>query len=443
MPSRPEILRPFARALLMAAGVGLFSSCAVYKAKPLDPAKSAARITTRRLEQGRTWALARLTELATAQHGEIAVAQAKLATAKAASITADTRPNPTAGFSPTITANPGDAISPWLFGFTLDVPFETAGKRSKRVAVALAEQQTAALEVSTARFKVVSALHKAFSELAAATHRSEALNTQLAAQEEIVKLYNARIAAGEGSRTDTMQSRLLLQQTRLLARDAQKQQAVAKADLAEAIGMSVEGLDGAKFDFNALDKASSAVPAKQLRAKALRNRTDLLAMLADYAVAEAKLRLEVAKQYPDVHLSPGYEFDQGANKWTLGGLSTALPVFDRNKGGIAEAEAKRELAGASFAALQAKVVGEVDHAAALHQGALQKLVEADALVAETAKQREATAQQVKAGGAGKLVTASAEVEHQAAVIARLEALAEVQAALVQLEQATQTPLITK
>jgi len=27
---------------------------------------------------------------------------------------------------------------------------------------------------------------------------------------------------------------------------------------------------------------------------------------------------EIAKQYPDITLSPGYEFDQGDNKWSLG-----------------------------------------------------------------------------------------------------------------------------
>jgi broad specificity phosphatase PhoE len=27
---------------------------------------------------------------------------------------------------------------------------------------------------------------------------------------------------------------------------------------------------------------------------------------------------EIAKQYPDIHLGPGYQYDQGVNKWTLG-----------------------------------------------------------------------------------------------------------------------------
>jgi outer membrane protein TolC len=35
----------------------------------------------------------------------------------------------------------------------------------------------------------------------------------------------------------------------------------------------------------------------------------VLAALADYAASEAALRLEIAKQYPDIHLNPGYQLD--------------------------------------------------------------------------------------------------------------------------------------
>ena len=45
---------------------------------------------------------------------------------------------------------------------------------------------------------------------------------------------------------------------------------------------------------------------------ALTHRADVLAALAEYAAAEALLRSEIAKQYPDIHLNPGYSFDTGA-----------------------------------------------------------------------------------------------------------------------------------
>ena len=59
-------------------------------------------------------------------------------------------------------------------------------------------------------------------------------------------------------------------------------------------------------------------------------------MLAEYQASQSALQLEIARQYPDVQLGPGYEFDQGDNKWMLG-LGVTLPVFNQNQGAIAAA----------------------------------------------------------------------------------------------------------
>ena len=97
----------------------------------------------------------------------------------------------------------------------------------------------------------------------------------------------------------------------------------------------------------------------------MQNRPDILASLSEYAAAQSAVQLEIAKQYPDVHLGPGYEYDQGQNKWALG-LSVELPVRNRNQGPIAEAQAKREEAAARFIDLQARVIAEIDRALATH-----------------------------------------------------------------------------
>ena len=44
---------------------------------------------------------------------------------------------------------------------------------------------------------------------------------------------------------------------------------------------------------------------------ALLGRSDILSALADYAASQAALQLAVAKQYPDVHLTPGYSWNAG------------------------------------------------------------------------------------------------------------------------------------
>ena len=214
-----------------------------YEANPVAPEHSAAEFASRRLNSRVSrWSERALVHETMAGHPNVLLAKAKVATASAAVGTAGTKPNPTVGFQPDIAANPGDAVSPWALGFTLDVPVETAGKRARRVDVAHAALQAASLDAATVIFQTADAVRKAFRDLAAAAERAALLARQQNAQEEVVKLFDARVQAGDLARAETTQSRLLLQQTRLAARDAEKKQAEARAALAAAAGVPVEAV---------------------------------------------------------------------------------------------------------------------------------------------------------------------------------------------------------
>jgi CRISPR system Cascade subunit CasA len=68
-----------------------------------------------------------------------------------------------------------------------------------------------------------------------------------------------------------------------------------------------------------------------------------------HRAAEHAVRVEVAKQYPELWIGPDYEYDQGLN--TLGfGLMLEIPIFDRNRGGIAAAESGRTAAREQYQA---------------------------------------------------------------------------------------------
>jgi outer membrane protein TolC len=236
-----------------------------------------------------------------------------------------------------------------------------------------------------------------------------------------------------------LQSRLLLNQTKLLAATATKQAAEAQADVAVEVGIPQSALHGVKFDFNKLEHSADLPSSKILRQAAATQRPDVLSALADYAAAEAALRLEVAKQYPDIHLGPGYQYDQGVNKWALG-VNLTLPIFDKNKGPIAEAEAKRAEAAVKVESAQAKAIGEVDRALTSHDACVQRLLTAEALITEQKKQLESAEALVKAGEGDRLSALSAQVELSAAELGRLEAEIETQQAMGAVEDAAQRPL---
>jgi outer membrane protein TolC len=326
-----------------------------------------------------------------------------------------------------------------VLGFTLDVPIETGGKRNARMAKAVADAQTAALHVAEVTWAGRAKLRKAWIGLHGAQSRMAVLDKQLGVQDETVKFLDTQVKAGEIARPVLLQSKMLVNQTKLLAATARKQAVEAQADVAVEIGVPQTALQNVTFDFSKLEKTPTLPSAKVLRQAAATQRPDVLSALADYATAEAALRLEVAKQYPDVHLGPGYQFDQGVNKWALG-VNLTLPIFDKNKGPIAEAEAKRSEAAVKVEAAQVKAISEVDRALVSYEACVQRQKTADALITEQKLQVEAAEALVKAGEGDKLTALSAQVELAAAELGRLEAEIETQLALGAVEDAAQRGL---
>jgi outer membrane protein TolC len=426
---------------LLAATTLVVAGCAHYTEQPLSSETSAVALQSRTLGAG-MWTRTRLVAAALQMQPELEVARAKVATAQAAMITAGARPNPSVGFSATNISRLLGGASPWTTGFTLDIPLETAGKRGHRVAQAQALANAAALNLSHAEWQAKARVRKSLSDLFAAKQRQDLLAKQQTDQEEIVKLLDARIVAGEISRVEAMQARLQLSQSRLLARDAEKLHGEARVGLAEALGVSVHALDPVQLSFAGIDTLPRRVEEARLRRGALLQRSDLLAALAEYAAAEAAVRGEIAKQYPDLHLGPGYSYDQGQNKWTLG-FNVTIPLLDQNRGPIAEALAKRRESAANFNALQAKALGELERALVSYRGALAKLETADQLLAAREKQQRSSEALFKGGESDRLALISAQLELHAARLSRLDAQLQALQSLGQLEDAAQLTLTSE
>ena len=92
------------------------------------------------------------------------------------------------------------------------------------------------------------------------------------------------------------------------------------------------------------------------------------------------LALEVARQYPGLHLLPGLSWDRGDVIISLG-ASTVLPVLNRNRGPIMEAMARRRETAARVLQLQAVVLGQLDSALAGYRVASLAVGDADSLLA--------------------------------------------------------------
>src|SRR5262249_6173980 len=236
-----------------------------------------------------------------------------------------------------------------------------------------------------------------------------------------LNLLEQRLKAGAIASSELTLARVALEKTQLDFADSERTRADAQARLAESIGIPLNALRAVEIASELPEPAGKVdeLASAEMRRQALQSRPDILAALADYAASQSALQLEIAKQYPDVHLSPGYQYDQGDNKWSLG-ITFELPVLNQNQGPIAEAAARRTAAEARFNALQAKVLGEIERATAVYQASEKNLSTLEALAAAQEKQRESVAAQLKAGAADQLDLVSAQIELGAAALVRVD-----------------------
>lgn len=385
-----------------------------------------------------SWDLTNLVLAAFFYHPDLDVARARWAVAQAGEKIAGERPNPTVSVAPaydTTTQIP----SPWVVTASLDLPIETAGKRGYRLAQATQLSEAARLNVASVAWAVRSRVRQRLLELYTARELEMLLKEQKTIQTENLRLLENQYQAGAVSAFEVTQARIATDSTQLALRDSERQSAEARVQLADAIGVPVRALDGAALSFAGLNELPEEIPSAEARRTALLSRADILSGLVQYAASESALQLEIAKQYPDVHLSPGYEFDQGDNKWSLG-LSVTLPVLNQNKGAIAEAAAKRAEAAAMFNALQAGVVTEIERTLVGYRVALLKKADTEALRGNLLKQEKTAQAMLDAGEISKADLAALRLQLSASALARLDALTKSLQALGQLEDAMQSPL---
>ncbi|HXR07880.1 MAG TPA: TolC family protein [Candidatus Acidoferrum sp.] len=441
---------------------GLACGCAHFEPKPVSPAQTASALEGRTLEDPglrsfleknlpraaagglpRAWDMEMFTLAAFYYHPDLEVARAEWAVAQAAIQTAGGRPNPTLSVDPAYNfshVNAQYGLTPWLPTVSLDVPLETAGKRGHRIAQARQLSESARLNIAATAWQVRGKVRQALLDLSAARQREALLQDQISIQRQILALLDQQIQAGALAGVEAVAFRIALQKTQLDVADAQRDAADARAHLAESIGVPVRALDAVELAMDFPDNPGAAnLTSDEIRNEAMLGRADVLAALADYAAAQSALQLEIAKQYPDVHIGPAYQFDQGDNMWTLG-LSAELPVLNRNQGPIAEAAARRAESAARFSALQAKVLAEIDGAVESFRASEKSLALLQDLAATQARSRDAIAGQVSAGAAAPLDLLNARLEFAVAEEGRLEARVKRQQALAALENAVQRPI---
>ncbi|WP_111894436.1 TolC family protein [Acinetobacter sp. MB5] len=431
----------------------VLTGCTTYHAQPLAPAQLVQQFEERSLDSPDlhayiqhalghdiAWPVAHwnremLTLAAFYYNPSLDVSRAEWESSKAEIDVAKARPNPVLQL-PFQAATSGSGISRFSLGFALDIPIETAHKRGYRINQASHVSEAARLNIRDQAWKVSADVRDALLELYAARERMGLLSHQTSAQQQIVNMSRKRLALGQFSQPEFNEAVLVNTQTQSQLLEARSSEQTALNSLAKAIGLPVSALKGIHFDLSEFQQIP-VIPPKSVQRQAILQRADLLSSLADYAASESVLQLEVAKQYPDIHLGPGYTYDMGTNKIAFGLAGVSLPIFDRNQGGIRVAEAKRKEAAARTEALQDKILGDLSQALLGYQSsqAAMRLAIQSRTTAQQQLKHQATA--FKVGNLDRLSYTQALIAYQTSQLNTLDATISAQKAAGDLEDVLQ------
>ncbi len=254
--------------------------------------------------------------------------------------------------------------------------FEMAGKRGYRI-----ESAGFGAQSSEAGFEDV--IRQLSFTLKDAYYRVQFAQRRLAMAEEnrdrfarIMEINTIRFKKGYIAEVDLIRIRLQVVDFQAQVIESLQEAESARADMRQLLRLSpASRLElTTDLDFRRVDP-----DIDKLRSVAMDARPDLRGKRATYSQREADLKLARAYRYPDVTLGAGYAVQgpRGPDNQQMGilNLGVPLPLFNRNQGGVVQAEVAAQSAQADLDKTVNQVENQVDVA---YQNLLQsrRLVEA-------------------------------------------------------------------
>lgn len=383
------------------------------------------------------WGLEELTYCALFFHPSLDVARAQWRAAMLSENIAAEKPIPAINGHIAHSNNANQDISPYSFGFSIDIAVDTANKRDIRLENARHLSQAAKLEIAQTAWELRNKVAQSFYEHQLNQQLIKLLLDDQRLRQEIVNLYQKRVDLGTESNVALSAAKIQLQATITELNARQHEQLNTLSKLARNLGLPLNIIDTLNI---AHDSAELIQPIpSDIQTLAVQNRLDLRIALEKYASSEAKLKLEIAKQYPDIVLSPGYAYDFGNKIWSLG-LSSLMNIITKNKLGIAEATQLREVEATQFEALQIKVIADANIANAAVNQSQQFLLHQQGLALQQQSSTQRMQRKLAAGDIDRLEMTYSKLENVAAEKNVVLAKFQLNTTLNQLENAMQIAL---
>ena len=375
----------------------LLSGCAAYHDQQISPEKNLTDLQNRRLDktligaeypsiaqagliEEESWDLSCLTLAACMYNSDLAAARAQWKMEQGHVMTSRELPNPNVSVAPgyNTTTDP-DVISSWIFNAALDLPLGIPVRRGARIARAQYLSDAARLNLEGAVWELRNRVRQAYFDIYEITLERSLLQEEQSILETKTELLRQLSDIGEISHPELTRAEIQLDTVKFAIQNTAPRLTATQAGLADAIGVPVSSLAGVALSFREFDSSLPDLPAETVRREAMLNNTRLLQALAEYDASQKELELAVLNRYPGITIGPGYEYDQGDDKWSLG-ISLELPVLTRHTGSIVEAEEKCKEKAAIFNSVQTNLNNATESAISRYGETMQSLKAADTMV---------------------------------------------------------------
>ena len=287
--------------------------------------------------------LAQLEELSMTHHPSLREAAYAVRAAEARALQAGFYPNPTFGY---IGEEMGEGGRAGQQGGFVRQELVTAGKLGLRRALASQETEQARWVWQVQCLRVRGDVQRRYYELLAADRAVE-LNRRLAIiGEEGVKAAASLYRAQEVSRVDELQARIELEGVQLRLREAHERRRAAWRQLASTIGAADLAPAALAGD---LEQLPAEIVWEAALSRLLQESPQLAEARAGVERARRRLAVECAARVPNLDVSADVRHNNETRYTTSSvELGVPLPMFHRNQGNIAAAQA--EIAAADAAA---------------------------------------------------------------------------------------------
>lgn len=396
------------------------------------------------------WDRAQWLQAALVLNPDLAEARAKAMATAAAQRTAAQRPNPTLNLFGEYIAAAAGGVG-WLYGLSLDFLLQRPGDRNRAMAAAELQTQAAQSDVADSIWTVRAQLHQALLDVVYSDQQIALLQQLLDNRQGQLASAQIRARVGEISFSEVPSATLELAAAQQRLERARARGIDARSRLAAAVGVPSAALEQVPLQWQGWTEIDALLPtlSTERRAEALIGRPDIVRTLHEYDLADNAVRAELAHRWPEFHLVPGYAWDKGGVREnqlneTLHdneiGLSTELPLFNRNQGPIGEAVARRELAGKHLEAVQADLFEQMERAERAWPQARLAWLNAASAAITAQQQNELQQRALRAGASDRSSALAAAAAATEAQLLSLDAAYEAQEAFAELESAYRRPL---